>query len=522
VKRAFAISKWLHKYLGLVLILFLTWMSLSGVLMNHPDLISGISVPGWMVPGQYHIRNWNRSALVALQFSRKDPDIAFAAGNEGVWKTDDGGKTFTAMPVGFSASPYYRKTRSLLLLQEKTDLLFAGTDEGLYVCDPREEKWHRLRLGKTKEPVKKILQIRNQLLVFTSSHAYLSPLPPSPTRFTQIDLPREDEVNTVSLVKLFFDLHYGKAWGLPGLLLFDATGLIVLFLSTSAFYTWYFPWKRKRLKKESKLLTSTIGRKVFKTMFKYHLKFGIWIAAVLLIIGGTGLFMRPPLLAALVNGEIPADYYPGFLPDNPWLEKIQNALYDAVEDRIIIQTTDGFWIAPADFSEPFQKEELNVPVFVMGSTVFEPYGTGGFLVGSFNGIFHLERATGNPIDLFSNELASNVSGLRPAERMVTGYFRTPRGEEFITAHGQGLLPVGNARLEGRFEMPGEITKAFRMPLWNYLFEIHNGRFFREWIGNWYILIVPLGSLLFVLITLTGVYDWLHLNLFRKHFAGRMK
>jgi len=51
-----------------------------------------------------------------------------------------------------------------------------------------------------------------------------------------------------------------------------------------------------------------------------------------------------------------------------------------------------------------------------------------------------------------------------------------------------------------------------MPLWNWLFEIHNGRFFKDLIGEWYILIVPLGSLLFVLITLSGVYDWIHIRI----------
>jgi len=36
MKRFFHISRWLHKYVGLLLILFLMWMSISGVLMNHP------------------------------------------------------------------------------------------------------------------------------------------------------------------------------------------------------------------------------------------------------------------------------------------------------------------------------------------------------------------------------------------------------------------------------------------------------------------------------------------------------
>ena len=49
-KKVYKISKWFHKYLGLVLILFLIWESLSGILMNHPELISSISVSKMVSP----------------------------------------------------------------------------------------------------------------------------------------------------------------------------------------------------------------------------------------------------------------------------------------------------------------------------------------------------------------------------------------------------------------------------------------------------------------------------------------
>lgn len=512
-------SKWIHKYIGLVLLLFMVWMSFTGILMNHPGLISHFSVPDWLVPEQYHFKNWNRSALVDLKFSRRDSEIVFAAGKQGVWKSVDGGRSFAPMNHGFPQSDYYRKTRSLFLFEGEKDLLFAGTDGGLYFCNLRDEQWHPVRLGPELEKIKKILRVKDKLFVFTHSHAYASALPPARLEFERLPLNRTGVQNTVSLIKLFFDLHNGKAWGLPGLLLFDLTGLIILFLSISAFYTWYFPWKRKKLKRESRLLTNKRSRRLFKLMFKYHLKIGIWISVILLLIAGTGLFMRPPLLSALVGGEIPADLYPGFLPDNPWHEKIQNALYDSVDEKIIIQATDGFWRGPADLSVPFEKTQLNVPVFVMGATVFDAYGDNGFLVGSFSGIYHLQRSTGKAINLLNNQIAATVASLRPAQHMVTGYFKTPDGEEFITTHEQGLLPVGSASLRGRFGMPQALTAGFRMPLWNYLFEIHNGRFFKEWIGGWYILLVPLGALLFLLITLTGIYDWLYHKLPRKHLTS---
>ncbi len=69
-------------------------------------------------------------------------------------------------------------------------------------------------------------------------------------------------------------------------------------------------------------------------MFRFrrapHLKLGIWVAVVLLIICGTGLFMRPPLII-LLTGDVSATWYPGSLGDNPWHETIRNALDLEVE-----------------------------------------------------------------------------------------------------------------------------------------------------------------------------------------------
>jgi hypothetical protein len=514
IQRSFKVSRWIHKYLGLFLVLFLMWMSISGVLLNHPELISGISVPRWLIPSQYHLKNWNRSAMINLVFSTKDPRVAFAAGKAGVWKTVDAGESFTPMADGFPASPYYRKTKSIFLLEDPIRALFAGTKGGLFVNDLRDEAWRPMPLGAWHEEVVKIFRANDRIVVFTPSRAYASPVHSSDFNFQEVSLMREEPGPQVSLIKLFFDLHDGKAWGLPGKLLFDLAGGTLFFLSISAFYTWYFPWQRRR-NKRSILLTHPTSRKVFKTLFKYHLKIGIWVCVMLLIMGGTGLFMRPPLLAVIARGNIPAGYYPGLLPTNPWHQKIHNALYDGVEDRILIQATDGLWLGPADFSAPFQRQELDIPVFVMGATVFEPYGSNGFLVGSFNGIFHVERGTGKPIDILTNLEVSNVSPTRPSANMVTGYFKTPAGEEFICTHKQGVLPVGNADARGRFAMPPELQSDFRMSLWNYLFEIHNGRFFKDLVGFFYILIVPVGSLLFLSITLSGIYDWLLLHVFRK-------
>ncbi len=223
--------------------------------------------------------------------------------------------------------------------------------------------------------------------------------------------------------------------------------------------------------------------------------------------------MRPPFLALIARGDIGVAFYPGNFPDNPWDKKIHSALHLKAKKQVMIEATDGIWAGDENLKGEFVKTRIPILVFVMGATVFEEYPAGGYIIGSFNGLYHIP---GNrmAIDMVSGKMVRFVSPVKPADKMISGYFRTPDGEEFITAFQQGVIPLKGAELKGRFSQPLELTEDNRLPLWNYMFELHNGRLFKGLIGNWYILIIPIGSFLFILITLTGIYDWIYTR-FRK-------
>ncbi|KAA3617081.1 MAG: PepSY domain-containing protein [Calditrichaeota bacterium] len=522
MRNIYKISKWLHKYIGLLLVLFLMWMSLSGVLLNHPELIADLTVPQFLTPKQYKVKNWNRSSLTELQFLESDSNIAIGCGKLGVWKTTDGGFSFVSMSDGLPAEALYRKTRDIFVWEGDSTLIFAGTHHGLYVCNFENEKWRNLKLDGLNPEIKKIVSAKNELLVFTESEAYKASFPARELQFQKVKLKRDKEAeNTVSLIRLFFHLHSGEIWGLPGKLLFDIVGIILFFLSISAFYSWYYPWKRKRDKK-GVIVNVPIVKKAFKWFFKYHLKLGIWSAVILFIMGVTGFFMRPPMLAVIAEGSIPISWYPGTISDNPWDEKIKNALYDSDKDQLIVEATDGFWVGAADLNSTFENKEMNVPVFVMGTTVFEPIDSTGILTGSFNGLFRWDKETDKSVDLIEGKDPKTISSIKPAELMVTGFFSTPQLEKFITTHEQGLLPLNQAEGDGRFKMSATIRENYSMPLWNWLFEIHNGRFFKDTIGAFYILLVPLGSFFFVLITLSGVIDWIYIKIGRNPIMKKLQ
>ncbi len=142
----YRLSKWLHKWVGLLLLVFVVWMSASGILLNHPDAISNVSVPRWLVPPQYRIQNWNRGALRTAAFSKIDPQTGFIGGTQGVWRIGDGGRTFQRMAEAFPESYIDRQTYSLLLYEANPPQLFARTRGGLFVCDINSAAWQRAPL----------------------------------------------------------------------------------------------------------------------------------------------------------------------------------------------------------------------------------------------------------------------------------------------------------------------------------------------------------------------------------------
>jgi len=124
-RRIFKVSRWLHKWLGLVGMVYLSLMALSGILTNHPGWISRISVPSSWIGQSDPYRNWNRSTLRNIIFSARNPHKGFAYGCAGIWQTNDSGKTFIPFMEGLPASVPFRNIYSLYW-DQKGGRVFAG------------------------------------------------------------------------------------------------------------------------------------------------------------------------------------------------------------------------------------------------------------------------------------------------------------------------------------------------------------------------------------------------------------
>lgn len=514
MKKLYRKSRWLHKYLGLFLVLFLMWMSVSGIILNHPEMVKNVAIPHWLVPPAYKIKNWNRSSMMGLVYSKHRPQVLYAYGKKGVWISRDEGKSFVPMQNGLPGSLYYLKTNHLVLWEKGSHpFLLAATDGGLFKADLGGEQWEQLPVREKHEKFKKILIDGRNVLAVSESHVYRAAIGDKDLRFRKVALHREQAEPKITLVKLFFDLHDGEVFGLPGRLFTDLVGLLLFFLSFTGFYIWFNPWRWRRRHQKNAGTVSPGQVNLVRSLVKYHLQIGIYVALFFLILGGTAFFMRPPFLAAIAEGSIGPAWYPGKISENVWEEKIQNALLDTLRNRLILACSDGLWMGKADFSRPFEPVQFHVPIFVMGPTYFE-MEDGDYVIGSFNGLYRYNPENDRSVNLVTGQEVTEYSNIRPGKRMVTGFFETPWGQKIIATHEQGLIPLTGTLPDDRFPVPPVLNRTYTLSLWNFMFELHNGRIFQDLIGKWYILIAPLGSFLFLLLTLTGIFDWFYIKLRR--------
>jgi hypothetical protein len=502
LKRTFKISKAIHKYLGLVLVLYLMWMSLTGILLNHPQLISGISVPQFLVPKSYHIKDWHRGALKSVIYA--DSTTAFAFGKQGIFKTNDSGKSFHYFMKGeFPVSAYNRKTSDLFLNNEK---LIASTKKGFYISDINNGNWVKLAtLAKVYDAIK-VVKTNKYLIAVSSSNIYRA-IDNGEYQFKLLETSRTEKSNSISLIEFFFMLHDGTIWGFPGKLLWDGFALILFFLSLSAIYIWFLPkkWKRKKNNGKPRKLKE---RKLFKFFYKYHLKLGIWVVTFLIIIVGTGMFIHPPLIVAIMGGSIPKQYVPTVIGNNPWKKKIRNILYDKARNKLLIDA-DGLWEVDDEMTTSFTRSPIRAQIFAMGATVFESANDSSLLIGSFGGLHKFETVNSEAKNILPIDPNAKKSRSGLGQFMVTGYFETPQGEKFFNTHRKGLLNIDGTKNTKKFLMPSFIVEDYRMSLWNYAFEIHNGRMFKSLVGFFYLFVNPLLGLLTIIMLLTGVFDWLY-------------
>jgi len=486
----FTVSKWLHKYVGLTLLLFFLFMGVTGILINHPSLLRSWSVPTSWLGESYQYTNWNRFSFRDSVIT--DDGAMYIGGKLGVWYSQGAGFAFTELNRGLPESFYMRDINTLLTVDHNGKRrLFAGGRGGLFFRDQDSDSWKAVS-GITDVEIVDLLLHGGRILAFGSHACYTAAVLQEDPVFEQRHIQIETAGQWVPGYRLLFELHSGKLFGLPGRLVVDTTAIVLLFLCISALYIYFIPWKNRTFRGRPK------KNRWLKPMYSSHLLTGIWISLLLFIIASSGVFIRPPLI--LFSGLIP-------VPLASLAGKTPEILRAAIagDGSLVLATRDGWYKGDPDFTPPLQPVTPPVPVFAMGTTVLEPLRGQQLLVGSFSGLYKWNVDENTGVDI-SGKKAPKKAGLMPGKVMAAAVMMDDGIFTAYADYKRGLLGVDGSPVTNRPFPTEQLEK--RTSLYHFLFELHNGRFLRDIIGAWYILYVPLIGMALILVVFTGTVDWL--------------
>lgn len=502
-----------HKWPSIILALFILGFVVSGIVMNHRDIFSGIDVPRKYLLKEYKYDNWNNAAVKSACWI--SPDSILVYGNIGVWLTDSAFNGFCDFNAGFPDGNDNRKIFKIHLSENGN--LYAGTLFGLYCYEFRLHKWMPVVIPDRDPQVVDIAEKDGSLYFLTRSFLFTSPDSKNNPALAKMTLPPPDNYdNKESLFKTLWVIHSGEIGELAGKLFIDLMALVFIFLTLTGWIYWLFPGWIKRRKQRRREVGKLVSANRFS--LKWHNKAGVWAVVFLLIMVITGMFLRPPLLITIANSRITKIPFSLLDSPNPWFDKLRRIIYDEEKRTFLIGTNEGIFFADTEFRIPLVAVSPQPPISVMGINVFENAGRGNYLVGSFSGTYLWNTDDKSITDIYHPmaQFASQTAGNPLSDNMAAGYIGIG-DRQYIFDYNRGAEALLGTRSFP--SMPEEIIQRSPMSLWNLALEFHTGRFYSVVFGKFYILFIPFFGIAMCIVLVTGF--WLWLKIYRKRKGRRL-
>ena len=528
-----------HRWFGLVLSVFMLVFCVSGIILNHRALFSGCEVSRSLLPSSYHIKNFNNgiikgtvriSGADSASIHEKKTVLAYGCG--GVWLTDDQMSAWRDFNAGLPESLDERNIRNVV--RAKDGSLWCATLHDVYRYDgwngKKVERWQKVSLAGNDERImdvtlnrdstKVVALTRSKIFEITIGlpHALLA----SQSRI--IPAPKGYEPKT-TLFKIVWHLHSGELFGLPGKLVVDAIAVVLIVLSLTGIVLFILPYRIRRWKNMKNVagaaaLDDTVQRakermlRLGKQMVwhqKWHNKIGYLTIVLTLWIAITGMCLRPPLMVPLVLNHVPEEVGED---GNVWQDKLRAIRWDEAHGCWLVSASDGFLVVDEACKQaPVLLAADECPkLSPMGVTVFEKDGKGGWIVGSFRGMYRwLPMSSEHQVlDYFTNKPSVETSMIPISDNLICGYSADFFGGKplvFDFAKGvedsKGMSMSGYAtEIAPIVSMPEMLSKV-KMSLWNVALELHVGRCYAPFLGPLSDLFVFVSGLLITLVLLSG-------------------
>lgn len=527
-----------HRWLGLVLSVFMLVFCVSGIILNHREVFSGCEVSRKWLPASYHIKNFNNGVVkgtvvkksAAHSLSSENCDSVLAYGCAGVFLTDSRLSTWQDFNAGLPESIDERNVRHVV--KAKDGSLWCAALRDVYRYDENSHRWKKVELPGNEERIMDVALAKDSMTVVALTRSRVFTIVPfvqygeivkigkssSETYRVEskiIPAPKKYEPKT-TLFKLVWHLHSGEFFGLPGKLVVDAIALVLIVLSITGILLFILPYGIRRAKKlAAKARMKRLGKQ-FAWNMKWHNKIGYVTIVLTLWIAITGMCLRPPLMVPLVLSKLPQTVGED---GNVWQDKLRAIRWDAVQGDWLVSTSEGFLRVDEDFSQaPKMLPDDECPkLSPMGVTVWESDGKGGWIVGSFRGIYRwnpVNHSLNQILDYFTGKPSEETSMIPISDNPVCGYsedflggkplvFDFAKGVE--DAKGQAVALCNDEPKTSRNEesMSDLICETAPMSLWNVALELHVGRCYSPFLGPLSDLFVFLYGLLITLVFLSG-------------------
>lgn len=477
---------------------FVLLFALSGIVLNHRNLISSVDIPRkWMPPG-YQYQNWNLAAVKSSLPVGKDSLLIY--GNIGIWMKIGEDAGFQDCNTGFPPGIDKRKIYSIVRFRNK---LVAGTHFGLFQSALRPMNWEPFRMPIGEEHITDLTVKGDTLLILTRNFLFITT---DLVTLERVNLsPPKGYDRKASLFLTLWELHSGELFGLAGMLFVDLLGLVLIFLSVTGLLHFLFPKQIKRLKSKNRSYNKPLLLK--KWNLKGHNLIGYLFAIFLVLNTSAGMFLRPPLLIPIFSSRTGIIPFTKLDTGNPWQDKLRRITWSAGMKKCLVYTSDGFFTVDEKFKEALVPVTGQPMVSIMGCNVLEPVDGTRYLVGSFSGLFLWNPDSGEATDYFTGKQAKVPSGIsRPVgQNMVAGFMQNGRGQTYWMDYNLGILSTEGGKPFP--EMPENLISQSPISLWNAALEIHTGRIFEHLIGPLYLLYVPLMGLTLLLVLMSGFFIW---------------
>lgn len=527
-----------HRWFGLVLSVFMLVFCVSGIILNHREAFSGCEVSRKWLPASYHIKNFNNGVVKgtvvknsgSLAISEGFSDSILVYGCAGVFLTDYQLSTWQDFNAGLPKSIDERNVRHLV--QARDGSLWCAALRDVYCYDENAHRWKKVELPGNEERIMDVALAKDSMTVVALTRSRVFTIVPfaqygeivkigkssSETYRVEskiIPAPKKYEPKT-TLFKLVWHLHSGEFFGLPGKLVVDAIALVLIVLSITGILLFILPYGIRRAKKlAAKARMKRLGKQ-FAWNMKWHNKIGYVTIVLTLWIAITGMCLRPPLMVPLVLSKLPQAVGED---GNVWQDKLRAIRWDAVQGDWLVSTSEGFLRVDEDFSQaPKMLPDDECPkLSPMGVTVWESDGKGGWIVGSFRGIYRwnpVNHSLNQILDYFTGKPSEETSMIPISDNLVCGYsedflggkplvFDFAKGVE--DAKGQAVALCNDEPKKSRNEesMSDLICETAPMSLWNVALELHVGRCYSPFLGPLSDLFVFLSGLLITLVLLSG-------------------